>query len=112
MYSNTTLLSVWWWTSINEPLIKGFLKSKWLTIKAIDLLEWTLTIDVESEVPVILDSCDVETFTVYQDNEEVFSHLEYSSRVINSGLEWSYEEFWIPSSTITILLPITDVFIS
>lgn len=111
MYTNTTLLSVWW-TSINEPLIKGFLKSKWLTIKAIDLLEWTLTIDVESEVPVILDSCDVETFTVYQDNEEVFSYVEYSSRVINSGLEKGFEEFWIPGSTTIIQLPKTNTFIS
>lgn len=112
MFDNITFLSVQWWTSINEPLIRGFLKSKWLTIKAIDLQEWILTIYIESGTPVILDSYDIKTFIVYQDNEELFSYDEYSSRVINSGLEKSFEEFWIPNSTIIIQLPKTNTFIS
>ena len=112
MFDNITFLSVQWWTSINEPLIRGFLKSKWLIIKSIDLQEWILKIHIESETSVILDSYDVKTFVVYQDNEEIFSYVEYSSRVINSGLEGCFEEFWIPGSTTIIQLPKTNTFIS
>lgn len=112
MFNNITFLSVQWWTFINEPLIRGFLKSKWLIIKAIGLREWILAIHIESETPIILDSYDVKTFTVYQDNKEIFSYLEYSSRVINSGLEECFEEFWIPGYTTIIQLPNTNTFIS